>query len=132
MAQGAVGYPEDAFVADDQIFRCPADDELYPAVGSSYDWRDTADPVTTLAGQSIESVIRSDAVLVFESLPGWHDKGTMNAAMLAPSASSEMAADPTRSSRSRARNPGTAPTALAACALGCSASAMDWCPIPRW
>lgn len=74
------------YVSDDQLFRCPADDELYPVVGSSYDWRDTGDPVTTLAGQSIESVIRSDAVLAFESLPGWHDKGTMNAVMLDGSA----------------------------------------------
>jgi prepilin-type N-terminal cleavage/methylation domain-containing protein len=59
-------------------FRCPADEEVFPAVGSSYDWRDTGDPETTLAGRVITKA-RSDAVLAFETLPGWHTKHRMNA-----------------------------------------------------
>ncbi|HEV8604719.1 MAG TPA: prepilin-type N-terminal cleavage/methylation domain-containing protein [Tepidisphaeraceae bacterium] len=61
-----------------QWFRCPADEEVFPAVGSSYDWRDTGDPETTLAGRVITKA-RSDAVLAFETLPGWHSKHQMNA-----------------------------------------------------
>src|SRR5690348_14674101 len=30
-------------------FQCPSDDELFPSVGSSYDWRDTGDANTTMA-----------------------------------------------------------------------------------
>ena len=71
---------------DSRVFRCPADEELYPAIGSSYDWRDTGNPLTTLAGQSVEGVNRSDAVLAFESLPGWHEKKVMNAVRLDGSA----------------------------------------------
>jgi prepilin-type N-terminal cleavage/methylation domain-containing protein/prepilin-type processing-associated H-X9-DG protein len=70
---------------DPMIFRCPADDELYPAVGSSYDWRDTGNPQTTLAGRVLGQ-LRSDLVLVFESLPGWHRGGRMNAGFLDGSA----------------------------------------------
>ena len=61
-----------------EVLRCPADDEVYPAVGSSYDWRDTGNPDTTLAGRNI-SKARSDAVLAFETLPGWHNRRQMNA-----------------------------------------------------
>jgi prepilin-type N-terminal cleavage/methylation domain-containing protein len=61
-----------------QVLRCPADDEIFPAVGSSYDWRDTGDPITTLAGRTITKA-RSDAVLAFETLPGWHNRKRMNA-----------------------------------------------------
>jgi hypothetical protein len=55
-----------------QVLRCPADEEIFPAVGSSYDWRDTGNPDTTLAGRTM-SKARSDAVLAFETLPGWHN-----------------------------------------------------------
>ena len=57
---------------------CPADEEVYPAVGSSYDWRDTGNPDTTLAGQPITKA-RSDAIFAFETLPGWHSKNKINA-----------------------------------------------------
>ena len=60
------------------VLRCPADDEVFPAVGSSYDWRDTGDPDTTLAGRPITKA-RGDAVLAFETLPGWHNRKKMNA-----------------------------------------------------
>ena len=74
------------YVASNQVFACPADSEIYPAVGSSYDWRDTGDPSTTLAGRSMVSVNRSNVVLAFESLPGWHMNGKMNAFCLDGSA----------------------------------------------
>ena len=70
------------YLPDGAVFRCPADDELFPSVGSSYDWRDTGRPETTLAGRLITDTNRSDPVLVFEALPGWHTKGRMNAVML--------------------------------------------------
>ena len=68
------------------LFKCPADGELYPSIGSSYDWRDTAKPETTLAGKEITSPLRSALVLVFEALPGWHAKGRINAAYIDGSA----------------------------------------------
>jgi hypothetical protein len=63
--------------ADDKTFVCPGDEELAPATGSSYDWRDTGIPETTLAGRS-PGAARSTAVLAFDALPGWHAKGQMN------------------------------------------------------
>ena len=62
------------------LFRCPADDELFPTIGSSYDWRDTGNPRTTLAGHAVTTAPPT-AVLVFDSLPGWHAKRKMNAAL---------------------------------------------------
>lgn len=67
-------------------FRCGDDDELFPSIGSSYDWRDTGNPRTTLAGKSMTDCDRPAAVLVFDALPGWHGTGTMNAAMMDGSA----------------------------------------------
>ena len=67
------------YLSQKDTFACPADDEMYPSVGSSYDWRDTPDPYTTLAGRPMASVTRPDAVLAFETLPGWHGKHLMNA-----------------------------------------------------
>jgi prepilin-type N-terminal cleavage/methylation domain-containing protein len=60
------------------ILHCPADEEVFPSVGSSYDWRDTGDPATTLAGKTLTGA-RPDAVLAFETLPGWHNRRQMNA-----------------------------------------------------
>ena len=57
-------------------------------IGSSYDWRDTGLPETTLAGRLITDSKRGDCVLAFEALPGWHTPGRMNAALLDGSASS--------------------------------------------
>jgi prepilin-type N-terminal cleavage/methylation domain-containing protein len=68
------------YIASPALLQCPADKEVFPAVGSSYDWRDTSDANTTLAGR-LASEARPDAVLVFEALPGWHQKGTMNAVL---------------------------------------------------
>jgi prepilin-type N-terminal cleavage/methylation domain-containing protein len=63
-------------------YSCPSDPELFPVVGSSYDWRDTGDSVTTLAGRFLGEVTRSDTVLAFEALPGWHGRGKINAARM--------------------------------------------------
>jgi prepilin-type N-terminal cleavage/methylation domain-containing protein len=63
-------------------FRCDSDDELYPAFASSYDWRDTGEPLTTLAGKRLSEVKRQRAVLAFESLSGWHAPNKMNAVSL--------------------------------------------------
>jgi hypothetical protein len=64
------------------LFVCPADEELAPATNSSYDWRDTGVPSTTLAGLGPDSSNRPDAVLVFDALPSWHQTGRMNVALL--------------------------------------------------
>ncbi|HEX5242163.1 MAG TPA: prepilin-type N-terminal cleavage/methylation domain-containing protein [Tepidisphaeraceae bacterium] len=71
------------YIVDPNILSCPADQEVYPSVGSSYDWRDTGDPNSTLAGQAISGpMTRSNPVLVYETLPGWHSKKKVNVAYL--------------------------------------------------
>lgn len=71
------------YITDPNILNCPADQEVYPVVGSSYDWRDTGDPSSSLAGQSISGAMtRSNPVLVYETLPGWHSKKKVNVAYL--------------------------------------------------
>lgn len=69
-----------------EFFRCAADDELYPTMGSSYDWRDTGSTDTTLAGRKVTDVNRGFVVLAFEALPGWHKRKKMNAVRLDGSA----------------------------------------------
>ena len=56
-------------------FDCPADHELYDALSSSYDWRDTGNPATTLAGVPASKVIHPDVALAFDALPDWHAPG---------------------------------------------------------
>lgn len=68
------------------VFACPSDNELFPTLGSSFDWRDTGDPTTGLAGKDITSVGRSDLLLVFEALPSWHTRHKINAYSLDGSA----------------------------------------------
>jgi prepilin-type N-terminal cleavage/methylation domain-containing protein len=63
------------------VFACPSDLEVFPATGSSYDWRDTRDPATTLAGRRISDPVRGDTVVAFETLPGWHARHMMNAVL---------------------------------------------------
>ena len=65
------------YIGNADVFRCPADSELFPVLNSSYDWRDTGDPATTMAGRRLDEG-PSSAVLVFEGFPGWHAKGQMN------------------------------------------------------
>ncbi len=59
-------------------FQCPSDDELYPTVGSRLRQRDTSDPLTTLAGRNMADLQRSDFVMSFEALSGWHKKRKIN------------------------------------------------------
>lgn len=71
------------YIGDKTILMCPADEEVYPTVGSSYDWRDTGDSSTSLAGQSLSGAMtRSNPALVYETLPGWHSKKKVNVAFL--------------------------------------------------
>ena len=74
------------YVPSPDAFHCPGDTELFGAVGSSYDWRDTGNPETTLAGRLVDDSNRGECVLAFEALPAWHSKGRMNAALLNGSA----------------------------------------------
>jgi hypothetical protein len=60
-------------------FRCPADPELFAAVGSSYDWRDTGRQEASLGGRHRSERLRTDAVLAFDALPGWHARDRMTA-----------------------------------------------------
>jgi type II secretory pathway pseudopilin PulG len=70
------------YVTNPDGFHCPGDSELFPMIGSSYDWRDTGSPDTTLAGRLIDDTKRAECVLAFEALPAWHARGRMNAALL--------------------------------------------------
>ena len=70
------------YVGSLDAFQCPGDAELFGTIGSSYDWRDTGLPDSTLAGRLITDSTRGDCVLAFEALPAWHARGRMNAALL--------------------------------------------------
>jgi type II secretory pathway pseudopilin PulG len=70
------------FVQARTAFLCPSDAELFPNVGSSYDWRDTGNVDTTLAGRDLNSIRRPDAVLAFDALPAWHCNGRLNVVRL--------------------------------------------------
>ena len=63
-------------------FACPADGELFPTLGSSYDWRDTGNQTTTLAGRALADITRPSTALAFEALPGWHGRRKINVAKL--------------------------------------------------
>jgi prepilin-type N-terminal cleavage/methylation domain-containing protein len=76
--------------ASSSVFKCPSDSEVFPALGSSYDWRDTPDPNSSLAGQNILLAQRSSLVLAFEALPGWHGKMRMNVCYLSDGSAHEM------------------------------------------
>ena len=56
-------------------FHCAADSELYASLSSSYDWRDTGNARTTLAGVMSGRVNHPDLSLAFDALPGWHVRG---------------------------------------------------------
>jgi prepilin-type N-terminal cleavage/methylation domain-containing protein len=61
------------------IYHCPSDGGLFEKLRSSYDWRDTGDKRTTIAGRSLLEARRKDAVMVFDALPDWHLAGQINA-----------------------------------------------------
>lgn len=61
------------------VFRCPADSEIWQQVGSSYDWRSSSsDPSVSLGGKKRTDKLRGDAVLAYETLPDWHEVHMMN------------------------------------------------------
>lgn len=70
------------YIGPVQAFRCPADSDIFPSVGSSYDWRDTPDDKATLAGRLAQSPMRQDTILAFDSLPGWHGRHLIAAVKL--------------------------------------------------
>jgi competence protein ComGC len=70
------------YIGPVQAFRCPADSDIFPSVGSSYDWRDTPDDKTTLAGKQEQSPMRQDMILSLDTLPGWHGRHTITAVRL--------------------------------------------------
>jgi prepilin-type N-terminal cleavage/methylation domain-containing protein len=69
----------------EDVFFCPAD-PVEEDLG--YDWRDDAAalPGAFLAGKKIGSLPKTDIVLLFDRLPGWHSHDTINAAMVNGSA----------------------------------------------
>ncbi len=73
-----IGYLPPNNAGSNAYFKCPADGELFPVMGSSYDWRDTGVPNTTMAGSSIATIGRPSAVMVYDVLPGWHAPAKIN------------------------------------------------------
>jgi prepilin-type N-terminal cleavage/methylation domain-containing protein len=71
-----------------RAFCCPTDQEVFSLFGSSYDWRDTGQPETTRAARFVTDPTRSDIILAYESLPGWHAKNQINLVRLDGSAQS--------------------------------------------
>lgn len=67
-------------------FYCPSDTDMFRLVNSSYDWRDTGNPDTNLAGKLSTSALRQDAVMAYDSLVGWHGRHVQNAVRLDGSA----------------------------------------------
>ena len=67
------------YVGSASTFQCPADTEIFPEVGSSYDWRSNYDPLSSLSGKKWTDPIRGDAVLAYETLGGWHRRHEVNA-----------------------------------------------------
>ena len=63
-----------------EAYHCSSDGGLFDNLRSSYDWRDTPDPATTVAGKLLIEIRRPDAVFVFDALPEWHGKGKINSA----------------------------------------------------
>jgi prepilin-type N-terminal cleavage/methylation domain-containing protein len=66
------------YIPSNELFHCAKDDEVFQAFGSSYDWRDTGIPATTLAGKLITEARRPGVVLAYEALPGWHFRRKLN------------------------------------------------------
>ena len=62
------------YIGPVHAFECPADSDIFPNIGSSYDWRDVADDDATLSGKSATGPLRQDRILAFDTLPGWHGR----------------------------------------------------------
>lgn len=68
------------YLTSKDVYHCQSDGGLFEKFRSSYDWRDTPDPLTTMAGKSLDEIRRPDTVFVFDALPEWHAKRQINAA----------------------------------------------------
>jgi len=69
-----------------ESFHFPSDGGLFENLHSSYDWRDTPDPETTVAGKKLVEIRLSTTIIAFDALPDWHGKGVVNAAQIDGSA----------------------------------------------
>jgi prepilin-type N-terminal cleavage/methylation domain-containing protein len=69
-----------------EVYHCLSDGGLFENLRTSYDWRDTPDPLTTAAGKPVVEVRRSETILAFDALPDWHGKGRINASRIDGSA----------------------------------------------
>jgi prepilin-type N-terminal cleavage/methylation domain-containing protein len=74
------------YIGDPDILRCPADTLAFAATNSSYDWRDTGDDTTTLAGRALTDNLRGNFVLANEMIDGFHLKKKINAVFIDGSA----------------------------------------------
>jgi len=70
------------YIGPIDAFKCPADTDVFPNVGSSYDWRDMPDDESSLAGKASTGALRQDRILSFETLPGWHARHKIAAVRL--------------------------------------------------
>ena len=74
----------DPYVGDSRVYICPADaDAAILNAGISYAGRDTLavdDPASSLSGRNLGTISRSDLILVFDSIPGWHNETMIQAA----------------------------------------------------
>src|SRR5579859_307089 len=62
------------YIGPVHAFECPADSDIFPNIGSSYDWRDVPEDANTLAGKSATGPLRQDRIIAFDTLPGWHGR----------------------------------------------------------
>ena len=78
------------YLPGEELYQCPSDaDTAELGAGISFDWRDSlavADPASSLAGRNIDVTRKTDLILVFDSIPGWHGRSDVQAATLDTSA----------------------------------------------
>lgn len=67
------------YIGPSGAFQCPADTDIFPLVGSSYDWRDSGDVTLSLSGKRWSDAIFPGAIIAYETLPGWHGLHKMSA-----------------------------------------------------
>jgi hypothetical protein len=75
------------YLSSREAYHCVSDGGVFERYGSSYDWRDTGDPLTTAAGRSVPEIGRSNVIFAFDALPDWHGRGKINASQFDGSAS---------------------------------------------
>jgi prepilin-type N-terminal cleavage/methylation domain-containing protein len=76
------------YLSGRDTFRCPSDNVIFENHFSSYDWRDTGEPRTSVAGRTVLELLRPDPVIVYDALPEWHGRLRINAGLLDGSARS--------------------------------------------